>query len=70
MLRKHNIRKILQMVPGKQRFGIYRFLPFFFILGGCMEWFMIKGRIGKETFYDVYRRKRSERQYNQNLERR
>ncbi|XP_034962051.1 ubiquinol-cytochrome-c reductase complex assembly factor 5 [Zootoca vivipara] len=68
MLVRHKIKLLLNMVPGKQRFGIYRFLPFFFILGGGMEWFMIRVRIGKETFYDVYRRKRSERQHEQNLE--
>ncbi|XP_053233562.1 small integral membrane protein 4 [Podarcis raffonei] len=68
MLIKHKIKLLLNMVPGKQRFGVYRFLPFFFILGGAMEWFMIRVRIGQETFYDVYRRKRSERQHEQNLE--
>ncbi|KAM9325215.1 ubiquinol-cytochrome c reductase complex assembly factor 5 [Gastrophryne carolinensis] len=57
------IRSILNWVPGKKRFGVYRFLPFFFVLGGAMEWFMINVRIGKETFYDVYRRRQSERQY-------
>ncbi|XP_053144870.1 small integral membrane protein 4 [Hemicordylus capensis] len=68
MLAKHKIRRLLLMVPGKKRFGVYRFLPFFFVLGGAMEWFMINVRIGKETFYDVYRRKQSERQQEQNLE--
>ncbi|XP_060621867.1 ubiquinol-cytochrome c reductase complex assembly factor 5 [Anolis sagrei] len=65
----HRIKRLLYMVPGKQRFGVYRFLPFFFLLGGAMEWFMINVRIGKETFYDVYRRKQSERQH-ENLEER
>uniref|UniRef100_A0A8D0BUW2 Ubiquinol-cytochrome c reductase complex assembly factor 5 n=1 Tax=Salvator merianae TaxID=96440 RepID=A0A8D0BUW2_SALMN len=65
---RHRIRQVVQMVPGKKRFGLYRFLPVFFILGGAMEWFMINVRLGKETFYDVYRRKRSERQYQQKME--
>ncbi|KAK6473949.1 small integral membrane protein 4 [Huso huso] len=56
------------MVPRRRRFGIYRFLPFFFVLGGTMEWIMINVRIGKETFYDVYRRKQAEREYQQRLE--
>ncbi|XP_044158025.1 small integral membrane protein 4 [Bufo gargarizans] len=60
---KSTIRTLMDMVPGKRRFGIYRFLPFFFVLGGAMEWFMINVRIGKETFYDVYRRRQSERLY-------
>ncbi|XP_074862108.1 ubiquinol-cytochrome c reductase complex assembly factor 5 isoform X2 [Carettochelys insculpta] len=68
MLPRRRIRALLRAVPGRQRFGVYRFLPFFFLLGGAMEWFMINVRLGKETFYDVYRRKRSERQYEQSLE--
>nr|XP_055147378.1 uncharacterized protein LOC129488879 [Symphalangus syndactylus] len=68
MFTRAQVRRILQRVPGKQRFGIYRFLPFFFVLGGTMEWIMIKVRVGQETFYDVYRRKASERQYQRRLE--
>ncbi|XP_077570638.1 ubiquinol-cytochrome c reductase complex assembly factor 5 [Stigmatopora nigra] len=59
------LRQILSFVPGKRRLGPYRFLPIFFCIGGAMEWIMINVRIGKETFYDVYRRKRSEREYQQ-----
>ena len=33
-----------------KRFGPYRYLPAFFVLGGVIELFMIKVRIGKETF--------------------
>ncbi|NWU63489.1 SMIM4 protein, partial [Pterocles burchelli] len=68
MLVSPRVKRLLQLVPGKQRFGVYRFLPFFFLLGGAMEWFMINVRIGQETFYDVYRRKRSERQYEERME--
>ncbi|NWQ78851.1 SMIM4 protein, partial [Alopecoenas beccarii] len=68
MLVNKRVKRLLQLVPGKRRFGVYRFLPFFFLLGGAMEWFMINVRIGKETFYDVYRRKRSERQYEARME--
>lgn len=32
-----------------------------------MEWIMINVRMGKETFYDVYRRKKSEREYQQKI---
>ncbi|KAK7884899.1 hypothetical protein WMY93_028022 [Mugilogobius chulae] len=32
-----------------------------------MEWIMINVRIGKETFYDVYRRKQSERAYQKRI---
>lgn len=39
----------------------------FFCIGGVMEWVMINVRIGRETFYDVYRRKQSEREYQQKI---
>ncbi|XP_039099547.1 small integral membrane protein 4 [Hyaena hyaena] len=68
MFSRAKVKRILQRVPGKQRFGVYRFLPFFFVLGGTMEWIMIKLRVGQETFYDVYRRKASERQHQRRLE--
>ncbi|XP_062396648.1 small integral membrane protein 4 [Sardina pilchardus] len=61
--RSRNLRYVLSLVPGKRRLGTYRFLPFFFCIGGVMEWIMINVRMGKETFYDVYRRKQSERAY-------
>ncbi|XP_037629866.1 small integral membrane protein 4 [Sebastes umbrosus] len=64
--RSNNIRYILSLVPGK-RLGTYRFLPIFFCIGGVMEWIMINVRIGHETFYDVYRRKQSERGYQQKI---
>lgn len=51
MFRKsQNLKYILSLVPGKRRFGTYRFLPLFFCIGGVMEWIMINVRIGKETF--------------------
>ncbi|XP_028437995.1 small integral membrane protein 4 [Perca fluviatilis] len=65
--RSNNVRYLLSLVPGKQRLGTYRFLPIFFCIGGVMEWIMINVRIGRETFYDVYRRKRSEREYKQKI---
>ncbi|KAM9592996.1 ubiquinol-cytochrome c reductase complex assembly factor 5 isoform 1-T2 [Trichechus inunguis] len=68
MFSRAPVRRVLQWVPGKERLGVYRFLPFFFVLGAAMEWIMIKVRVGQETFYDVYRRKASERQYQRRLE--
>lgn len=50
MLVSGRVRRLLRRVPGRQRFGAYRFLPFFFLLGGAMEWVMIHVRVGKETF--------------------
>ncbi|XDV45850.1 hypothetical protein PO909_013872 [Leuciscus waleckii] len=69
MFRKsRNLKYILSLVPGKRRFGTYRFLPLFFCIGGVMEWVMINVRIGRETFYDVYRRKQSEREYQNKID--
>ncbi|KAG7520001.1 hypothetical protein JOB18_020816 [Solea senegalensis] len=65
--RSKNIKYFLSLVPGKHRLGTYRFLPIFFCIGGVMEWIMINVRIGKETFYDVYRRKQSEREYQRRI---
>ncbi|XP_062247755.1 small integral membrane protein 4 [Platichthys flesus] len=68
MLRKsQTLKYFLSLVPGKRRLGTYRFLPVFFCIGGVMEWIMINVRIGRETFYDVYRRKQSERGYQQKV---
>lgn len=50
MLVSERLKRFLRLVPGERRFGFYRFLPFFFVLGGAMEWFMINVRIGNETF--------------------
>ncbi|XP_029362275.1 ubiquinol-cytochrome c reductase complex assembly factor 5 [Echeneis naucrates] len=65
--RSKSIKYLVSLVPGRRRFGMYRFLPVFFCIGGVMEWIMINVRIGKETFYDVYRRKRSEREYEKKI---
>ncbi|XP_060930754.1 small integral membrane protein 4 [Limanda limanda] len=68
MLRQsQTLKYFLSLVPGKRRLGTYRFLPVFFCIGGVMEWIMINVRIGRETFYDVYRRKQSERGYQQKI---
>ncbi|GAA6216366.1 small integral membrane protein 4 [Lates japonicus] len=65
--KSENLKYLLSLVPGKRRLGTYRFLPIFFCIGGVMEWIMINVRIGRETFYDVYRRKQSEREYQQKI---
>lgn len=59
MLVSRRLKRLLRLVPGRERLGAYRLLPFFFVLGGAMEWFMINVRIGKETFCEWGRRGRS-----------
>lgn len=44
------IRKLLDKWPGKKRFGIYRFLPLFFVLGAALEFSMINWTVGETNF--------------------
>lgn len=44
------IRHILNKWPGKKYFGIYRFLPLFFVLGAALEFSMIKWQVGDTNF--------------------
>ena len=46
-----------------RRLGVYKFMPVFFFLGAAIELFMIKVRVGNETFYDTVIRKESERRF-------
>jgi len=59
-----SVRLFLRLYPIKSD-SPYRFVPLFFVVGGCIEWFMIKfpGAGAGETFYDVWRRNQSQRQY-------
>jgi hypothetical protein len=41
--------------PGKQYFGLYRFLPFFFVLGAALEFSMINWRVGEVNFCKFFR---------------
>ena len=38
--------KFLKKVPGEKRFGLYRFLPIFFIFGASLEYLMIHLKAG------------------------
>lgn len=44
------IRKLLDKWPGKKTFGIYRFLPIFFVLGATLEFAMINWTVGETNF--------------------
>lgn len=48
--------RILNKLPGKKIFGIYRFLPIFFLLGASLEFSMIKWEVGpnKVNFYKTF----------------
>ncbi|XP_055376384.1 small integral membrane protein 4 [Condylostylus longicornis] len=53
------IRKILDKYPGKKTFGIYRFLPLFFILGAALEFSMINWTVGETNFYRTFKRRQA-----------
>ena len=53
------LSKFFEAVPGKQTFGIYRFLPFFFGLGAALEFSMINWTVGETNFYSVFKKSRA-----------
>lgn len=53
------VKKILHEWPGK-RFGVYRYLPMFVVLGATLEFAMIKWDVnGQVNFYRTYKRKQA-----------
>lgn len=46
----YNVMLLEKLAGIKRRLGVYRFLPLFFVIGAGIELFMIKVRIGRETF--------------------
>jgi len=52
------IRSTLNTVPGKKTFGVYRFLPFFFLLGAGLEFSMINWTVGETNFYRTFKKRR------------
>ncbi|XP_014600130.1 PREDICTED: small integral membrane protein 4 [Polistes canadensis] len=51
------IRKYLKKWPGEKTFGIYRFLPLFFVTGALLEYCMINWHVGEVNFYKVYKKR-------------
>ncbi|GFY69539.1 hypothetical protein TNIN_9211, partial [Trichonephila inaurata madagascariensis] len=48
---KRAIGAVLNKWPGKERFGVYRFLPLFFIFGAALEFTMIKWEFHGVNFF-------------------
>lgn len=46
--------------PGRKTFGVYRFLPVFFVLGAALEWAMINFRVGQVNFYSTFKKRQVE----------
>ena len=55
--RKSFLARTLDKFPGKQLFGIYRFLPAWFILGAALEFSMINWTVGETNFYRTYKKR-------------
>ena len=55
--RKSLLARILDKVPGKKIFGVYRFLPAWFLLGAAMEFSMINWTVGETNFYRTYKKR-------------
>ena len=47
---KHKTKSFFDLWPGKKYFGIYRFLPLFFIAGAALEFTMINWHVGDVNF--------------------
>lgn len=54
------LTKVLNKWPGKQRFGIYRFMPLFFLMGAALEFTMINWDFkGQVNFYRTFKRRQA-----------
>nr|BAN21319.1 unkown protein [Riptortus pedestris] len=61
MKRSELLRNLLDKWPGKQWFGIYRFMPLFFLLGAGLEYTMINWDFKERVnFYRTYKRRQAE----------
>lgn len=49
-LHSNRLQRVLDKWPGKKYFGIYRFLPMFFVLGAALEFSMINWEVGETNF--------------------
>lgn len=47
------LKNFLDKWPGKTYFGVYRFLPLFFILGAALEFSMINWQVGQTNFCKI-----------------
>ncbi|XP_072378447.1 ubiquinol-cytochrome c reductase complex assembly factor 5 [Diabrotica undecimpunctata] len=52
-------RQFLEKWPGKNYFGMYRFLPIFFVLGAALEFSMINWHVGEVNFYRTFKRRQA-----------
>ncbi|XP_047021429.1 small integral membrane protein 4 [Helicoverpa zea] len=53
------VHKLVNKWPGKSIFGMYRFLPMFFVLGAALEFSMINWKVGEVNFYNTFKRRQA-----------
>ena len=53
------VKRAMDAFPGKKWFGLYRFLPFFFLLGASLEFSMINWTVGDVNFYKTYKKRQA-----------
>ncbi|XP_046749207.1 small integral membrane protein 4 [Diprion similis] len=58
--RRSLIGTVFDKWPGKKLFGVYRFLPIFFVLGAALEFSMINWHVGEVNFYKTFKKRRIE----------
>lgn len=46
--------------PGRQRFGLFAYLPLFFVSGAAIELLMIKWTVGETNFYKTFKKRRAD----------
>lgn len=61
------LRKIVKRFPGKRYFGVYRFLPIFFVAGAALEFSMINWRVGEVNFYNTYKKRKVQEMVDEKL---
>ncbi|XP_019757489.1 small integral membrane protein 4 [Dendroctonus ponderosae] len=61
------IRRLLNRWPGQKTFGVYRFLPVFFVLGAALEFSMINWRVGEVNFYNTFKQRQAQQIVQQKL---
>jgi len=57
---KSGFTRFLDAIPGKKTLGMYRFLPFFFVLGAAVEFSMINWTVGETNFYKTFKKRQAE----------
>ncbi|XP_018336122.1 small integral membrane protein 4 [Agrilus planipennis] len=67
-LYSRKVRRFLDLWPGKRYFGVYRFLPIFFILGAALEFSMINWKVGETNFYRTFKRSKARKILEEKLE--